>query len=59
MPVPIRKDKSLADQLKGVSILAVIGLHLLTFVPPENVFQTPTGLLFISVNQALRFYVPV
>ncbi len=55
----INKDKSVTLQLKGLSILAVIGLHLLTFVPPQKVFQFPTNFIFFTFNQALRFCVPV
>ncbi len=59
MSTILNKDKDISLQLKGLAILAVIGLHLLTFVPPQAVFTYPTNLLFISVNQALRFCVPI
>ena len=55
----INKDRTISVQLKGLSILAVVGLHLLTFVPPNNFFKTPTNYLFLSIDQVLRFCVPV
>lgn len=55
----LQKSKSIADQLKGLSILAVIGLHLLTLVSPANFFKSPNNLIFISLDQLMRFCVPV
>ncbi len=55
----LRKDKQLALNLKGLSILAVIGLHLLTLISPQNFLELPRNFFFITLNQFLRFCVPV
>jgi surface polysaccharide O-acyltransferase-like enzyme len=55
----ITKDKKLADYLKGLSILAVVGLHLLTLLPSNLFFHNPTKLIIISIDQLFRFCVPV
>jgi probable poly-beta-1,6-N-acetyl-D-glucosamine export protein len=55
----LRTDKQLAFFLKGLAILAVVGLHLLTLLPSSIYFSNSTQLAFLSFDQLLRFCVPV
>jgi probable poly-beta-1,6-N-acetyl-D-glucosamine export protein len=47
------------DILKGISILAVVGLHVLSSLDSTLFTTSPHRLFFIGLNQALRFSVPL
>lgn len=55
----LHKDHFLATYLKGVAILAVISLHLYTFISPHSYLSSPQNLFILLLDQVMRFCVPL
>ncbi len=51
-------DQLTTNILKGIALLAVIGLHLLSTFPRKFYLVTPQAYFFIVFNQCQRFSVP-
>ncbi|MEA3355350.1 MAG: acyltransferase [Patescibacteria group bacterium] len=55
----INKDRLTTNSAKGFAILAVIIIHLLTIATQQQFSTFPQNLVLISIDQVMRFCVPV
>ena len=55
----INKDRLTVNSAKGLSILAVVSIHLLTLATQEQFTTHPQNLIFLSLDQVMRFCVPI
>jgi peptidoglycan/LPS O-acetylase OafA/YrhL len=55
---PINHQRQTTTALKGLAIIAVLLIHLLTVLPRAWYFRFPVNFALISLNQLTRFSVP-
>ena len=55
----INKDRLSVNSAKGIAILAVVSIHLLTLATREQFTLPPQNLIFLFLDQVMRFCVPV
>lgn len=55
----INKDKFSADSAKGLAIIAVVSIHLVSLFSPAKFTTPPFNLFFLSLDQIMRFCVPI
>ncbi|MBU1085111.1 MAG: acyltransferase [Candidatus Beckwithbacteria bacterium] len=55
----INKDRLTVGSIKGIAILAVIFIHLFTLLTQKQFTVSPQNLIFLFLDQIMRFCVPV